>query len=233
MPIARPLLTALVALSAASVAAASITAASVGASPNVEAEASRRSPVVGPAASDLAASARGVPGPGTDSRVGATRAPGSGAPGRLSPVEVAPPASPGPTTRGRWDPPLRPLRVVGRFVGPPQPWAPGHRGADLLAAAGTPVLAPDDGVAAFAGMVAGRPVLSIDHPGGLRSTYEPVASRVAVGDRVARGQVIAVLVAGPSHCATTCLHWGARRGGTYVDPMTLIDRGPLVLLPLR
>jgi hypothetical protein len=39
--------------------------------------------------------------------------------------------------------------------------------------------------------------------------------------------------AGLSHCAPrTCLHWGVRLGSRYVDPLTLLGRGPPVLLPL-
>ena len=128
---------------------------------------------------------------------------------------------------------MLPLRVVTRFTAPPQPWARGHRGVDLAAGPGAVIVAPADGVVAFAGMVAGRPVLSVDHAGGLRSTYEPVVARVAVGDRVTQGQMIGVLADGPSHCSSSCLHWGARRGDVYVDPLSLIDRPPLVLLPLR
>lgn len=128
---------------------------------------------------------------------------------------------------------MRPLRVVTMFTAPPQPWARGHRGVDLAAGPGAVIVAPADGVVAFAGMVAGRPVLSVDHAGGLRSTYEPVVARVAVGDRVTQGQMIGVLADGPSHCSSSCLHWGARRGDVYVDPLSLIDRPPLVLLPLR
>ncbi len=128
---------------------------------------------------------------------------------------------------------MRPLRVVARFTAPPQPWARGHRGVDLAAGPGAVIVAPADGVVAFAGMVAGRPVLSVDHAGGLRSTYEPVVTRVAVGDRVTQGQMIGVLADGPGHCSSSCLHWGARRGDVYVDPLSLIDRPPLVLLPLR
>ena len=52
---------------------------------------------------------------------------------------------------------------------------------DLGGAPGRPVLAAGDGVVVFAGMVAGRPVVSIDHADGLRTTYEPVAPAVGGG----------------------------------------------------
>jgi murein DD-endopeptidase MepM/ murein hydrolase activator NlpD len=60
-----------------------------------------------------------------------------------------------------------------------------------------------------------------------------VGSRVPVGMAVRRGDRIGVVAATRGHCAPrTCLHWGLRRGGRYVDPLTLVGRGPPVLLPL-
>src|SRR5215212_6863897 len=50
---------------------------------------------------------------------------------------------------------------------PPSPYAAGHRGVDLSGALRAPVLAAGNGIVVFAGMVAGRPVVSIDHAGGL------------------------------------------------------------------
>ncbi len=123
--------------------------------------------------------------------------------------------------------------VVRRFDPPPQPWLPGHRGVDLAAAAGTPVLAAGDGVVTFAGAVAGRPVLTVTHAAGLRTTYEPVYSDVEVGTPVLAGVPIGRLRAGHPGCvAPACLHWGLRRGGTYLDPLALLGRGPVRLLPL-
>lgn len=134
----------------------------------------------------------------------------------------------------RWAWPLTPRPSVARpFDGPPQPWLAGHRGADLAAAAGAEVRAPADGVVAFRGTVAGRQVLSIDHANGLRSTYEPVTSALAAGTAVTRGQILGLLEPGHVCPAPTCLHWGARRGETYVDPVTLVGAGPPILLPLR
>ncbi|AKT52904.1 hypothetical protein ADJ73_14870 [Arsenicicoccus sp. oral taxon 190] len=137
----------------------------------------------------------------------------------------------GPAPRTGWIAPVAPLVLVRRFEAPSERWSPGHRGADLRAAAGATVVAPHDGVVAFVGMVAGRPVLSLDHDGGLRTTYEPVTSALAVGQRVRRGQQIAT-VAGPPHCDGGCLHWGARVGETYRDPMSLLRPSVVRLLPV-
>jgi murein DD-endopeptidase MepM/ murein hydrolase activator NlpD len=134
-----------------------------------------------------------------------------------------------------WGWPLAPVpAVVAPFVAPAGPFAAGHRGVDLAAAVVAVVRAAGSGTVAFAGPVAGRPVVSIDHPGGLRTTYEPVTPVVARGDRVARGDPVGTVAAAPGHCLpATCLHWGLRRGETYLDPLGLVGAGSLVrLLPV-
>ena len=62
---------------------------------------------------------------------------------------------------------------------PEQNWKPGHRGVDLPLRLGADVLAAGDGVVAFVGVVAGTPVVSVDHAGGIRTTYQPVRSPLA------------------------------------------------------
>jgi murein DD-endopeptidase MepM/ murein hydrolase activator NlpD len=107
---------------------------------------------------------------------------------------------------------------------------------DLRAAAGSPVLAAADGVVAFAGSVAGRPVVSVDHADGIRTTYEPVTPAVSAGERVRAGAVLGVLEPTGSHCAPgSCLHWGARRGPVaYVDPLGLLRAEIVIrLYPVR
>ena len=124
--------------------------------------------------------------------------------------------------------------VVARpFDAPAQVWAAGHRGVDLAAHPGQVVRAPQSGVVTFAGTVVDRGVLTVTHADGLRSSLEPVQGSVRVGQRVLRGQVVGAVAAVPGHCApATCLHWGLRRGATYLDPMRwVLDRGPIVLLP--
>jgi murein DD-endopeptidase MepM/ murein hydrolase activator NlpD len=87
-------------------------------------------------------------------------------------------------------------------------------------------------VVAFAGLVAGIAVVSIDHPSGLRTTYEPVQPSVGAGLAVTAGQQIGVLAAGHPGCpATACLHWGVRRGVEYLDPLWLLASGQVRLLP--
>lgn len=145
-------------------------------------------------------------------------------------VVLAAPGSAAPGGEFGW--PLAPRPAVVRvFDKPEHDWLPGHRGVDLAGSRGQAVLAAGDGIVVFAGIVAGKPVVSIDHPGGLRTTYEPVTASITVGRRLTRGTVIGVLDDGHPPCSP-CLHWGARRDGEYVDPLGLIHRAPIRLKPL-
>lgn len=132
----------------------------------------------------------------------------------------------------RWSWPVAaPHPIARQYAAPANPYAAGHRGVDIGAAAGTRVLAPADGVVHFAGFVVDRPLLSIEHAGGVLSSFEPVQPIVATGDHVVRGQVIGVLLAG--HCAAACLHLGARVAGQYVNPLLFLGGMPrAVLLPM-
>ncbi|HEX5542160.1 MAG TPA: M23 family metallopeptidase [Micromonospora sp.] len=138
---------------------------------------------------------------------------------------------PAPMGKFQW-PLVEPPRVVRRFDPPPQPWLPGHRGVDLAASPGAVVLAAGAGVVHFAGRIVDRGVVSVAHPNGLRTTYEPLEPMVAVGDRVGVGEPIGVLVTGHPGCfAPACLHWGLRRGEEYRDPLSLLGLGRVRLLP--
>ena len=159
-------------------------------------------------------------------------------PGRSTPPPSAPArVVPAPVFRWPLDGPPRPVR---RFDPPPLPWLPGHRGVDLAAAPGATVRAAGAGTVLFAGMVAGRPVVTVGHPGGLRTTYEPVHPEVHPGDVVALGAPLGVLLGGHPGCPTAgvstpiggCLHWGARRDREYLDPLALLGLGPVRLLPV-
>ena len=126
-------------------------------------------------------------------------------------------------------------RVLRGFDPPLSAYGAGHRGVDLAAAVGAPVRAGAAGVVTFAGQVAGRRVLTLDHGDGVDTTYEPVLARVGPGDRVSAGEVIGSISTG-SH--SPGLHWGLRRGGAYYDPMLhlvagqALAAGPIRLLPL-
>jgi murein DD-endopeptidase MepM/ murein hydrolase activator NlpD len=123
--------------------------------------------------------------------------------------------------------------VVRPFAPPPQPWLPGHRGVDLGSRPGTPVTAAGAGTVSFAGVIAGRGVMTVTHAGGLRTTYEPVTSTVDAGTDVSAGDPIGVLAAGHAGCPRpACLHWGLRRGHEYLDPLALVMVPRVRLKPL-
>jgi murein DD-endopeptidase MepM/ murein hydrolase activator NlpD len=116
------------------------------------------------------------------------------------------------------------------FDPPDQPWLAGHRGVDIVGDPGGPIKAALAGQVSFAGMVAGRPVISLRH-GDLMTTYEPVVATVSVGDEVGAGQVIGTLETGHTSCPEkTCLHWGLRRSETYLNPLDLLSPAKIRLI---
>jgi murein DD-endopeptidase MepM/ murein hydrolase activator NlpD len=134
--------------------------------------------------------------------------------------------------------PVTPRPTVTRGFDAPSPnWKPGHRGVDVAGTAGQPVYAAAAGTVVFAGKLAGRPVVSIAHPGGLHTSYEPVQAAVRVGQLVTSGQLLGELAAGHPGCpVAACLHWGAMWGpasrADYVDPLGLLTETPIRLKPL-
>ena len=124
-------------------------------------------------------------------------------------------------------------RVVSRpWEAPADDYAAGHRGLDVPAAIGDAAVAVDDGTVTFAGSVAGRGVVTIDHGGGLRSTLDSVTPSVTAGDTVAPGDTVGRVAVG--HCPESepCLHLGARLDDRYVDPTPYLPAAEWpVLLP--
>lgn len=142
---------------------------------------------------------------------------------------TAPSAAPG---GGDWQWPLPSHVLTGAYAAPATRYAAGHRGIDLEALPGAVVTAPDDAVVRFSGAVVDRPVLTLDHGGGVLSSYEPVMSDLQAGAVVGRGGVVGVVAAG-GHCDKACLHVGVRVDGGYVSPLRFFGRvPPAVLLPL-
>ncbi len=148
-------------------------------------------------------------------------------------------AAPAHADDQRLDWPLRPPPAVARGFDAPSPdWHSGHRGVDLSGTPGQPVFAAGSATVVFARMLAGRPVVSLAHPGGLRTSYEPVRAVVRVGQPVTAKTVIGELEAGHIGCrAAACLHWGAMwgpaSGADYVDPLGLLTSTPIRLKPLN
>ena len=133
---------------------------------------------------------------------------------------------------GAWRWPLDGAPAVVRPFAPgPTPYSPGHYGADLRGSPGQPVRAVGSGTVSYAGLVAGRGVVVVQH-GPLRTTYEPVVAGVRVGEVLPRGAVLGRLAAGHPCAGAACLHWGLRKGEVYLDPVRLVRAGPARLLPL-
>jgi len=131
------------------------------------------------------------------------------------PVLLLVPALEGPTTtrpviRGGAVPAYGPPvagEVARSFDRPDRQWEAGHRGLDLWSALGAVVRSPGPGVVTFAGSVAGKPVVVVTHPDGLRSSLEPVVASLGEGTVVQGGTVVGRLSAtagnesNPDHCA--------------------------------
>lgn len=141
-------------------------------------------------------------------------------------AETAPPADALPT----WVWPGGIADVVRAYERPPHEYGPGHRGIDV-GVAGSEIVAPDDGIVAFRGVVVDRPLITIDHGGGFVSTLEPVESELSPGDVVARGESVGTLAEG-GHAPPATVHLGARVDGEYINPLTLLGAAERpVLLP--
>lgn len=120
--------------------------------------------------------------------------------------------------------------VLRLFDPPAHRWSTGHRGVDIASDDGV-VGAPGAGVITFSGTVVDRGVVTITHADGLRTSLEPVADAPPAGTTVQAGDPVGVVEA-VGHCRRACVHWGVRRGETYLDPLSLLGREPVVLLPV-
>jgi murein DD-endopeptidase MepM/ murein hydrolase activator NlpD len=141
------------------------------------------------------------------------------------PTEVA-------ATIWRWPLPGQP-QVTREFRPPKTAYGPGHRGVDLAGTIGESVRAAGPGVIGFAGQFAGRGVITVHHPGGLETTYEPVTAVVRARATIGPGDLLGRLEPGHPGCpVAACLHWGLRRGAVYLDPLLLVRPVRVRLLPL-
>jgi triacylglycerol esterase/lipase EstA (alpha/beta hydrolase family) len=127
-------------------------------------------------------------------------------------------AAPGPTAASvAYRPPVD-APITDGFRPPATPFGPGNRGVDYATTPGQPVVAAAPGTVTFAGPVGGSLHVVVLHADGIRTSYSFLAS-VAVhrGDQVGQGQPVGT--AGPE------LHFGARNGDVYLDPLALLDGG--------
>jgi murein DD-endopeptidase MepM/ murein hydrolase activator NlpD len=138
----------------------------------------------------------------------------------------APAPAPVQAASARYQPPV-PAPILDSFRAPTTRYGPGNRGIEYGTAVGDRVGAIGAGTVAFAGPVAGRLVVSVVHPDGLRSSLTGLAAiSVRVGQAVVAGEQVGA--------SAQRLHLGVRRGETYLDPASLfISTGPARLVPRR
>lgn len=162
------------------------------------------------------------------------------------PGRIPPPAGGGAAAPWRWPVNFEPVVTQPFGVNPDRyrQWGLlGHEGIDLRAPTGTEALAVADGVVIFVGHPAGHAYgyhirLHVTGPDGV--LYEVVyahlldgSARVGVGDRVSRGQVIA-LCDETGRAIGAHLHFGVRpaSGADYNNGYAgYIDPAPFILPP--
>jgi murein DD-endopeptidase MepM/ murein hydrolase activator NlpD len=110
--------------------------------------------------------------------------------------------------------------VIAPFDPPDSPYGSGHRGIDIAAPVGTPVLAPAAGVVTFAGPVGGRLYVTVDHGGGVLSTSSFLSSlAVRRNDVVEAGQTLGASGTGHAGALIAHVHFSVRLDTVYVDPL--------------
>jgi murein DD-endopeptidase MepM/ murein hydrolase activator NlpD len=119
------------------------------------------------------------------------------------------------------------------------PFAPngayaGHWGADLAAPPGSNVRGAGAGTVVFSGAIAGRLSITVDHGGGVRTSYSYLSSlMIHRGAVVEAGEVIGI---SGFHGAHPSVHVSLRLGERYVDPVPRFScppspAGAVFLLP--
>jgi murein DD-endopeptidase MepM/ murein hydrolase activator NlpD len=150
----------------------------------------------------------------------------------LTALFVLVPAAPS-FAAGDWGWPVR-GQVLTEFRNGDDPYAAGqHRGVDIAAPVGTPVVAPVGGTVEFAGAVGSSGVVVSERTadGRYELSYLHLSSlAVRRGDSVGRGDRLgAVGVSGTRSAEAPHLHFGVREAGdrhAYLDPLTFLAPPP-------
>jgi len=134
-----------------------------------------------------------------------------------------------PNFRGQFDWPLPARSHISSYFGsrthPIRRTTEHHTGIDIPAPAGSRINAAADGVVRLSGWHGGFGItVIIDHGNGYSTLYAHNSrNRVAVGDRVTRGQHIADV--GTTGVSTgNHLHFEIRRNGVAIDPLPFFGR---------
>jgi murein DD-endopeptidase MepM/ murein hydrolase activator NlpD len=110
---------------------------------------------------------------------------------------------------------VRAFDPTGRFSG--------HWGIDWELPVGHDIRPAGPGVVSFAGTVVSNRTVTVNHGGGLRTSYSYLdAIHVEQGDRVDLSTVLGT--GGKAHGAPA-LHFSVRTGETYVDPQIFFECG--------
>ncbi|MBA2338271.1 MAG: M23 family metallopeptidase [Acidimicrobiia bacterium] len=121
---------------------------------------------------------------------------------------------------------LRPFAPIGQYAG--------HWGIDFGTTTGTPVAAAGVGTVTFAGTVADRLSVTVDHGGDLKTSYSYLESvGTAVGVPVEVGTVVGT--SGTDN-ELEAVHFSVRVDGVYVDPEPWLQchpPGPAVWLTIE
>ena len=108
--------------------------------------------------------------------------------------------------------------AIVRPFGPTGRWS-GHWGVDVAAAPGSSVRAIGSGHISFVGFVVANRTITVDHGGGIRTSYSYLsATSVRQGQVVVAGTHLGTAMV---HNGTDSFHLSLRIGGVYVDPMGL------------
>ena len=102
-------------------------------------------------------------------------------------------------------------------------WGRSHNGIDIAGSYNSPIKAADGGVVTYAGWMSGYGnYVVIDHENGYQTAYGHNASlSVSVGDRVAKGDVIAKM-GSTGRSTGTHLHFEVRKNGQFVNPLEYV-----------
>jgi len=146
---------------------------------------------------------------------------------------VIPPLRAAAAEPGEWSWPVT-GPVIRAFDAPESPYGSGHRGIDIATSTRSTIRSPSAGVVTFSGSVGGHLYVTIDHGNGWVSTYSWLSERlVSKGYTVAAGAAIARSGSGHPGSEVPHLHFGVKRDGDYVDPLSvLVPSGVVGLIRL-
>ena len=118
-------------------------------------------------------------------------------------------------------------RITSEFGGresPTEGASTNHKGVDIGAPTGTPIVAAASGsvVISTYSASAGNYIM-INHGGGVYTVYMHMSSRsVSVGDEVSKGETIG-LCGSTGYSTGSHLHFGVRIDGSYVNPLNYVS----------